>query len=74
MDRSQRRILRLRNHVLRHDEQEDIKELAEELADAGNLELEDLTVPELRDEAKAKGIVGYSNMKKEELIESIEGV
>lgn len=36
-------------------------------------ELHDLTVTELKEKAKELKIEGYSNMKKEELIEAIEG-
>ncbi|MCW6112413.1 Rho termination factor N-terminal domain-containing protein [Clostridium sporogenes] len=36
--------------------------------------LEDLTVKELKELAKNKGIEGYLDMKKEELIKALEGV
>lgn len=45
-----------------------IKEDAEE----DNI-LEELTVKELKELAKDKGIEGYSDMKKEELIKALEG-
>lgn len=35
--------------------------------------LNNLTVPELKEIAKEKGIKGYSNMKKEELISALAG-
>lgn len=50
----------------------------QELIELGYLEapkkdkLDDLTVPELKEQAKEKGIEGYSDMKKAQLIEELE--
>lgn len=49
-----------------------IKEDVEEDKEEGTLE--NLTVKELKELAKSKGIEGYSDMKKEELIKALEGV
>jgi len=38
-----------------------------------NIDYEDMTVKELRKIAKEKGINGYYNMKKDELIEALKG-
>lgn len=35
--------------------------------------LTSMKVPELKEIAKEKGILGYSNMKREELIKALEG-
>lgn len=54
-------------------------ELAERLSLSSEYEvveekkLEDLTVTELRKMAVEKGIEGYSNMKKDELIKTLKG-
>lgn len=56
----ERRVKRLREHVL-------------ELSQKENLNLEEKTVKELREMAKEKGIVGYSDMNKTELTEALEG-
>lgn len=56
-----RRVARLRSHVQGHaklNEKEDIK-----------TEIGNLTVKELKEVAKEKNIEGYSNMKREELLE-----
>lgn len=50
--------------IRRHKEKEKV-EVKEDLSSK--------TVTELKDKAKEKGLEGYSNMKKEELIELIEG-
>lgn len=42
-------------------------------AEETNIAYNDLTVPELKEKVKNKGIVGYSNMTKGELIEILEG-
>lgn len=46
---------------------------AEVLEEKGEVVLKNLTVPELKEEAKHRDIIGYSNMKKSELIEVLEG-
>lgn len=40
---------------------------------AGETDLNNLTVDQLKELAKEKGIEGYSKMKKEELIEALKG-
>jgi hypothetical protein len=40
----------------------------------GNINLEDLTVTALKEMAKAQGVVGYSTMRKAELIDSIDNI
>lgn len=58
MDRYQRRVKKLREHVLSHN-----KAAIEEKP------IEEMTVDELKELAKEKGIEGYSKLKKEELID-----
>ncbi|NLI90191.1 MAG: hypothetical protein GX366_07285 [Epulopiscium sp.] len=67
MTRYEKRVLRLRNHVLSHGEKE---ELAEELHEANLFEK---SVEELKEIAKEKGLEGYSRLKKDELIQLLEG-
>lgn len=64
MDSYQRRVQKLRDHVLSHNKQENESTGEERL-------LEDLKVEELKDLAKEKGIKGYSNLKREELIDML---
>lgn len=45
----------------------EVEEIKEEV------DLNSLKVPELKELAKSKGIDGYENMKKEELIEALKG-
>lgn len=76
MDRHEKRILRLRNHVLNHKYKYFIEDIAEafDLAIKENtIYLSDKTVDELKDIAKEKGLEGYSKLKKEELIELLTG-
>lgn len=73
MDRYQRRVQRLRKHVLENNEKLNETETIEFLSNAENLEFEDLTVPELKKIVKEKGIAGYSDMTKPELLEILEG-
>ncbi|MBE6058234.1 Rho termination factor N-terminal domain-containing protein [Clostridium sp.] len=54
--------------VINEDVEEDVEEDKEEGTS------ENLTVKELKELAKSKGIEGYSDMKKEELIKALEGV
>lgn len=63
MDRYQKRVLRLRQHVLSHNKKEEKESTDEEKS------LEDLKVEELKELAKEKGIEGYSKLKKDELID-----
>ncbi|WMM24053.1 Rho termination factor N-terminal domain-containing protein [Tissierella sp. MB52-C2] len=68
MDRYQRRVQKLREHVLGHNKEneEDIKK--EEKT------IEEMTVDELKELAKEKGLEGYSKLKRDELVDLlIEG-
>lgn len=62
----ERRVARLRAHVL-------AQELKKEAAKAKRIDLESLTVKELRELAQENGIEGYASMKKAELIAALEG-
>lgn len=58
----ERRVKRLRKHILGHSKE--VKEPTDK-----EKSLEDLKVEELKELAKEKGIEGYSKLKKEELID-----
>lgn len=70
-----RRVLKLRNHVLSQQATTKEENFIQDFDEAFDLAIkEDLNskkVSELKDMAKEKGLEGYSNMKKEELIELI---
>lgn len=53
-----------------HEKEEKAKEVETKKKD---FILEDLTVAELKDEAKKRELKGYSNLNKDELIELIAG-
>lgn len=57
----ERRVERLREHVLSHNN-------GKKESTGDEKSLEDLKVEELKELAKEKGIEGYSKLKKEELI------
>lgn len=61
MDRYQKRVLKLRDHVLGHNV--DVEGEANQ-----EREIQEMTVDELKQLAKEKGIEGYSKLKKDELI------
>lgn len=63
MDRQQKRVLKLRDHVLKQQAQPKCDDKCPS----------NLTAKELKDKAKEKDILGYSTMKKKELIEALEG-
>lgn len=70
MDRYQKRVLKLRNHVLSHN-----KEVAATERTANEeREFEEMTVDALKELAKERGLEGYSKLKRHELIDLlIEG-
>ena len=57
----------LRRYHEKRNKKKEIQEVKKEI------NLEDCTVKELREMAKNKGIVGYSDMVKSELIETLRG-
>ncbi len=65
----ERRVKRLRDHVLSHTKDEAPKTGLEE----DGINLEELTVDDLRAIAKEKEIESYSKMKKDELIQALKG-
>lgn len=88
MDRQERRVMRLREHVLGHAKKTDdktveaINKFVEEKEDpyssmiqaAISEDMEELTVKELKDIAKSIKIENYSTMNKDELIDAISKV
>lgn len=60
MDRYEKRVLKLREHVLSHNNQEEGNRVPKTL--------DDLTVDELKELAKEKELEGYSKLKRDELI------
>jgi len=58
--------------INRYKEQLKAKQKETETQEQAVGALEEMNVPELKELAKEKGIDGYSNMKKQELIEALE--
>lgn len=50
---------------------QEAKKILKEQAQNQDKKLEDMKVPELKEIAKEKGIPGYANMKKEELLKAL---
>ena len=61
MDRYQKRVLKLREHVLKNTKQKN-------KSTNNDGELENLTVAELKELAETRGLEGYKQMRKDELI------
>lgn len=76
-DRYQRRVLKLRNHVLNQEAIAKEKNFIEDFEEAFDLaireNIEKMKVEELKELAKARDIKDYSKMKKEELIAALAG-
>ena len=69
--RSERKSTKVENKTVKKEQKVEEKPIKEEIVEP-TLDLSILTVSELRELAKKKGIKGYSKMKKDELIESLK--